>query len=223
MDADPMPLKTLQMAILGGNDEAVFVGLRNFPAHKLVLIATTDTKDQAEQLSGKLTDTLRLAVDIIPIQDESIQTMLDTIGQLMKKEKESFQDFLINVGSASKHLTCAGVTAAFIHGIKAFDVVGDRAEVLPVMKYGYVETVTEPKLEILRAIERSGGDVESLEKLSEIANYGKPLLSYHIRGSQDSKGLESLGLVEIERGKRGRLRVRLTPLGRTLLSTTQTK
>jgi DNA-binding MarR family transcriptional regulator len=91
------------------------------------------------------------------------------------------------------------------------------------MKYGYTQTVTEPKLEIMRAIERSGGDVESLEKLSEITNYGKPLLSYHIRGSQDGKGLESLGLVEIERGKRGRLHVRLTSLGRTLLSTTQTK
>jgi DNA-binding MarR family transcriptional regulator len=89
------------------------------------------------------------------------------------------------------------------------------------MKYGYTQTVTEPKREILRAIERSGGDVESLEKLSAIANYGKPLLSYHIRGSRDSKGLEGLGLVEIERGKRGRLHVKLTPLGRTLLSTTQ--
>ena len=223
MDAEPMPLKTLQIAILGGNEEAVFVGLRNFPAHKLVLIATTDTKDQAEQLAGKLTDTLRLAVSIVTIQDRSIQTMLDTIGQLVKEETEGFQDFLINVGSACKHLTSAGVTAAFIHGIKTFDVVGDRPEVLPVMKYGYTQTVTEPKLEIMRAIERSGGDVESLEKLSEITNYGKPLLSYHIRGSQDSKGLESLGLVEIERGKRGRLHVRLTSLGRTLLSTTQTK
>lgn len=216
-----MPLKTLQMAILGDNEEAVFVGLRSFPAHKLVLIATTDSKDQANQLAGKLTDTLRLAVDIVPIQDSSVQTMLDTVGQLVKKETEGFQDFLINVGSASKHLTCAGVTAGFIHGIRTFDVIGDRVEILPVMKYGYTQTVTEPKLEILRAIERSGGDVESLEKLSAIANYGKPLLSYHIRGSRDSKGLEGLGLVEIERGKRGRLRVKLTPLGRTLLSTTQ--
>ncbi len=216
-----MPLKTLQMAILGDNEEAVFVGLRSFPAHKLVLIATIDSKDQANQLAGKLTDTLRLAVDTVPIQDSTVQTMLDTVGQLVKKETEGFQDFLINVGSASKHLTCAGVTAGFIHGIRTFDVVGDRVEILPVMKYGYTQTVTEPKLEIMRAIERSGGDVESLEKLSAIANYGKPLLSYHIRGSRDSKGLEGLGLVEIERGKRGRLRVKLTPLGRTLLSTTQ--
>lgn len=221
MDAELMPLKTLQISILGDNEEAVFVGLRSFPAHKLVLIATTDSKDQAKQLAGKLTDTLRLAVDIVPIQDSTVQTMLDTVGQLVKKETEGFQDFLINVGSASKHLTCAGVTAGFIHGIRTFDVIGDRVEILPVMKYGYTQTVTEPKLEILRAIERSGGDVESLEKLSGIANYGKPLLSYHIRGSRDSKGLEGLGLVEIERGKRGRLRVKLTPLGRTLLSTTQ--
>lgn len=216
-----MPLKTLQMAILGDNEEAVFVGLRNFPAHKLVLIATTESNAQAKQLAGKLTDTLRLAVEIMPIPDSTVQTMLDAVGELVKKETEGFQDFLINVGSASKHLTCAGVTAGFIHGIRTFDVIGDRPEVLPVMKYGYTQTVTEPKLEILRAIERSGGDVESLEKLSALANYGKPLLSYHIRGSRDSKGLEGLGLVEIERGKRGRLRVKLTPLGRTLLSTTQ--
>lgn len=214
-------MKTLQMAILGDNEEAVFVGLRNFPAHKLVLITTTDSNAQAKQLAGKLTDTLRLAVEIVPIPDSTVQTMLDAVGELVRKETEGFQDFLINVGSASKHLTCAGVTAGFIHGIRTFDVIGDRAEVLPVMKYGYTQTVTEPKLEILRAIERSGGDVESLEKLSALANYGKPLLSYHIRGSRDSKGLEGLGLVEIERGKRGRLRVKLTPLGRTLLSTTQ--
>jgi hypothetical protein len=218
-----MPLKTLQMAILGGSDDAVFVGLRNFPAHKLVLIASTESMGQAEQLSEKLAETLKLAVDIVQLKDTSIQTMLDTVGQLLKKEAEGFQDFLINVGSAGKHLTCAGVTAAFIHGIRAFDVVGDQPEVLPIMKFGYTQAVTEPKMEILRAVERSGGDVESLEKLSEIANYGKPLLSYHIRGSQDSKGLESLGLVEIERGKRGRLRVRITALGRTLLSTAPAK
>jgi inorganic pyrophosphatase/exopolyphosphatase len=223
MKATGMPLKTLQVAILGGSDEAVLVGLRNFPAHKLVLIASTDSKNQAEMLSAKLTDTLKLAVNIVEVKDISIQTMLDAVGQLVRKEANEFQDFIINIGSASKHLTCAGVASAFVHGVKAFDVIGDQVEVVPVMKFSYTQAVTEPKLEILRAIERSGGDVESLEKLSVDTNYGKPLLSYHIRGSQDSKGLESLGLVEIERGKRGRLRVKLTSLGRTLLSTTPTK
>jgi DNA-binding transcriptional ArsR family regulator len=218
-----MPLRTLQIAILGGSDEAVFVGLRNFPAHKLILIVSAGNKDQADQLAGKLMDTLKLAVDIVQVKDESVQAMLDAVGAIVGRETDAFQDFLINVGSAGKHLTCAGVTAAFVHGIRAFDVMGERLEILPVMKFSYTQAVTEPKLAILRAIERSGGDVESLEKLSAIAKYGKPLLSYHIRGSPDSKGLEELGLVEVERGKRGRLRVKLTGLGRTLLSTAPVK
>lgn len=149
--------------------------------------------------------------------------MLEAVGQIVRSESESFQDFLINVGSAGRSQTCAGVTAAFVHGIRAFDVTGDQPIVLPVMKFSYTQAVTEPKMEILRAIERSGGDVESLEKLSGLSNYGKPLLSYHIRGSEDGRGLEDLGLVEVERGKRGRLRVKLTALGRILLSTSPTK
>jgi hypothetical protein len=213
-----MPLRTLQLAVLGGSEDAVLVGLRNFPAHRLTLICSTDFLNQADQLSGKLKEALKLDVDVVQVKDNTMLAMLDVVGQIVRKESGNFQDFLINVGSASKHLTSAGVAAAFVHGIRAFDVIGDQPAVLPVMKFSYTQVVTEPKMRILRAIEATGGDVESLEKLSEISNFGKPLLSYHIRGSEDGDGLESLGLVEVERGKRGRLRVKLTPLGRTLLA-----
>jgi len=213
-----MPPRTLQIAMLGGNEDAVLVGLRNFPAHKLILISSIDFLDQANQLSSKLRGTLKLDVDVVQVKDSSITSVLEIVGQVVRNESSAFQDFLINVGSANRHLTCAGVTAAFVHGIRAFDVVADQPSVLPVMKFSYTQAVTEPKMEILRAIEKSNGDVESLEKLSEISNFGKPLLSYHIRGSNEGDGLEKLGLVEIERGKRGRLRVKLTPLGRTLLA-----
>jgi hypothetical protein len=214
-----MPPRTLQIAVLGESDDAVLVGLRNFPAHKLTLLAGTNSIDRALELSNRLTETLKLSVDVKQLRDASIQTMLDAIRQIIHGESESFQDFLVNVGSAGKHEACAGVTAAFVHGIKAFDVVSERPVMLPVMRFSYAQAVTKPKIEILRAIERSGGDVESLEKLSALSNYGKPLLTYHIRGSKDGRGLEDLGLVEIERGKRGRLRLKLTSLGRTLLST----
>jgi DNA-binding MarR family transcriptional regulator len=213
-----MPLRTLQLAVLGGSEDAVLVGLRNFPAHRLTLICSTDFLNQANQLSGKLKEALKLDVDVVQVKDNTMLAMLDVVGQIVRKESGNFQDFLINVGSASKHLTSAGVAAAFVHGIRAFDVIGDQPAVLPVMKFSYTQAVTEPKMRILRAIEATGGDVESLEKLSEISNFGKPLLSYHIRGSEDGDGLESLGLVEVERGKRGRLRVKLTLLGRTLLA-----
>ena len=218
-----MPSKTLQVAVLGGSEDAVLVGLRSFPAHKLVLLSTTESLNQAYQLSEKLMETLKLTVDVKQLGDATISTMLEAVGQLIHSESEGFQDFLINVGSAGQHQTCAGVSAAFIYGIKAFDVVGEQPIVLPVMKFSYAQAVTEPKMEILRAIERSAGDVESLERLSVLSNYGKPLLSYHIRGSEEGQGLEGLGLVGVERGKRGRLRVTLTALGRTVLSTSISK
>jgi len=211
-----MALKTLQIAVLGGSEDAVLVGLRNFPAHKLTLLSPIESLNQAEQLSRNLTETLKLLVEIKQLRDTAITTMLEAVGEIVRTESDNFQDFLINVGSAGRPQTCAGVTAAFVHGIKAFDVMSEQPIVLPVMKFSYAEAVTGPKMEILRAIERSGGDVESLEKLSALSNYGKPLLSYHIRGSKMGRGLEDLGLVEIERGKRGRLRVKLTDLGRTL-------
>jgi DNA-binding MarR family transcriptional regulator len=213
-----MPLKTLQIAVLGGSDEAVLVGLRNFPAHKLILIASLDYITQAEAISGQLKGTLKLPVEVIQLKDAAIPVMLNAVGQIVSRESMNYEDFIINVGSADKHLTSAGVAAAFVHGIKAFDVKGDQPAPLPVMSFSYTQVVSGPKLKILRAIEQSGGDIESLEKLSAVSNYGKPLLSYHIRGSADGQGLEKLGLVQVERGKRGRLRVRLTPLGQTLLS-----
>ena len=214
-----MPLRTLQVALLGGDESAVFVGLRNFPAHKVTLVALQESMIQANQLGNQLTDTLRLPVEVVQVNDASISTMLDTVGQILRKESGELQDFLLNVGSANKHLTCAGVAAAFVHGIKGFDVIGDQPVLLPVMKFSYTRAISEPKMEILRAIEKAGCDVESLEKLSELSSYGKPLLSYHLRGSEEGMGLEELGLVEIERGKRGKLRVKLTVLGKTLLST----
>jgi hypothetical protein len=214
-----MLLRTLQVAVLGGNEDAVHAGLRNFPAHKVILIAPHESTGQAESLAAKLTNTLKLPVDVIRLKDSSISTMLEEVSQIMRKEAGAFDDVIINVGSADKHLTCAGVTAAFVHGIRTFDVMGDQPIILPIMNFSYAQVVTEPKMEILRAIERSGGDVESLEKLSVLSNFGKPLLSYHIRGSGEGRGLEALGLVEVERGKRGRLRVKVTALGRILLST----
>jgi DNA-binding MarR family transcriptional regulator len=214
-----MPPRTLQIAILGGNEEAVLVGLRNFPAHKLTLICSNESLSEANKLSTELRGTLKLEVDIVQLKETAVATVLDTVGYIINKESSNFQDFLVNVGCASKYLTSAGVSAAFVHGIKAFDITGDQVTELPIMKFSYAQAITEPKMKILLAIERSGGEVESLEKLTEISSFGKPLLSYHIRGSEKGNGLEKLGLVEIERGKRGRLKVKLTPLGRTLLAT----
>ena len=76
-----MVLKTLQVAILGGSDDAVLVGLRDFPVHKLILLALGDSAEQADRLSRKLVDTLRLDVEVVCLKDPTIPTMLETVSQ----------------------------------------------------------------------------------------------------------------------------------------------
>ncbi len=61
--------------------------------------------------------------------------------------------------------------------------------------------------------------MESLEKLSEVSDYGKPFPNYHIQGARESKGLADLGLVEVSRVERGKLTVKLTTLGKLLIAT----
>ncbi len=213
-----MPLKTLQIAILGGTEDAVLVGIKNFPAHKLVLVSPKETLETTEKLAERLSSTLKLDVDIQEVKDALIPTMLETVANIVNKES-GFEDVVINVGSAGKHLTCAGVTAAFVNGIKAFDVMGDQPMMLPVLKLSFTQIISDPKMEILQALLKAGGKTESLEALGKIANFGKPLLSYHIRGSDEARGLEDLGLVEARQRKQGRLEVKLTDMGRMLLST----
>jgi len=88
---------------------------------------------------------------------------------------------------------------------------------LPPMKLSYTELVSEVKMNILRALDKAGGEVDSLDELSKITNYGKPLLSYHIHGSEDARGLIDLGLARATRHARGKTKVSLTTLGKMLL------
>jgi hypothetical protein len=117
-------------------------------------------------------------------------------------------------------LTCAAVSAAFINGLKAFHVVDDKPVMLPIMKLSFTEIVSNAKIQILQDLYNIGGEAKSLKRLETASGYSKPLLSHHIKGAKNSRGLIKLGLVETERGKRGRLKVKLTTLGRMLLLST---
>lgn len=114
----------------------------------------------------------------------------------------------------------AALSAAFINGIQAFGMDDTHTVplLMPVLKLSYNEIVSEAKIKILESINQAGGVIDSLEQLEKISGYGKPLLSYHVQGAKDSKGLADLGLVEVEKGDRGKISARLTTLGKLLVS-----
>ena len=211
--------KTLQIATVGEDSSGVLAGVRNAPANKLVLICYEREKDVSRRLASSITETLKTEVEVydnIRIE-HSYKDIMQVFSEIVEKNREEYDDFLLNVSSGDKMICIAAAVTSFILGFKAFFCKGDECVMLPPMKLSYTELVSEVKLNILRALDKVGGEVESLDELSKLTNYGKPLLSYHVHGSEDARGLIDLGLAETTRHSRGKTKVRLTTLGKMLL------
>jgi hypothetical protein len=145
---------------------------------------------------------------------------MERVNEILNLHGKEFRQVLMNVSSGDKLIGCAALSSAFINGIKAFgmDSTHKSPLLMPVLKLSYNEIISEAKIKILKAIDDAGGTIESLEQLEQISGYGKPLLSYHVQGGKDSKGLADLGLVDVEKGDRGKISARLTVLGKLLVS-----
>jgi len=213
-------ITTIQIATFGSEDQdTIASGIRNFPIHKLALICYDYDKEKADDFSRKIRSILGLPVSIHLVSRKNvIRDTLERVSEVLANSKE-FRQVLMNVSCGDKMIGCAGLSAAFINGIKAFGMDEKGLPLLmPILKLSYNEIISESKIKILKAIdEAAGGYIESLEQLESISGYGKPLLSYHIQGSRDSKGLADLGLLEIEKGDRGKISARLTTLGKLLV------
>lgn len=211
--------KTMQIATIGEDSGGVLSGVRNAPANKLVLICYEREKEAARRLSMSITDTLKTEVEVYDTirPEHCYKDIMQVFSQILEKNKPNFDDFLLNVSSGDKMICIAAAVTSFILGFKAFFCKGDQCVMLPPMKLSYTEMVSEVKLNILRALDKVGGEVDSLDELSKLTDYGKPLLSYHIHGSEDARGLIDLGLAEATRHSRGKTKVTLTTLGKMLL------
>jgi Family of unknown function (DUF6293) len=212
-----MPKHTLQIATLGPDTDPVLVGIRTLPVHKLYLIHLESDRPIAQKLTHDLSSVLKVEVANQQIPNTDILThVLEGVAGILQKERDQFDDIIFNVTSGDKLLGCAALSAAFVNGLKAVAIVKGEPMLLPVLKFSYDRLVSETKLNILKALQKNGGQVESLEVLMQLTGYGKPLLSYHIQGAEDSQGLADLGLVEVARGNRGKSVIQATTLGRLL-------
>ena len=215
-------LTTIQIATFGSDgQDGIALGIRSFPIHKLVLICFSSDKSRAEEFSRKIRSVLGLPVTITLVTKENvIRDTMERVNEILNLNAKEFQQILMNVSSGDKLIGCAPLSAAFINGIKAFgmDATGTMPLLMPVLKLSYNEIISEAKIKILKAIDSVGGIIESLDHLEQISGYGKPLLSYHVQGAKDSKGLADLGLVEVEKGERGKISAKLTTLGKLLVT-----
>ena len=211
--------RTVQIATVGEETSGVLAGVRNAPANKLVLICYQHDKEIAKRLATSITETLKTDVDLYDNVrvEQSYKDIMRVFSEIIEKNRDQYDEYLLNVSSGDKMICIAAAVTSFILGFKAFFCKGDECVMLPPMKLSYTELVSEVKLSILKALDKAGGEVDSLDQLSKLTNYGKPLLSYHIHGSEDARGLIDLGLADAIRHSRGKTKVRLTTLGKMLL------
>jgi len=214
---------TIQIATFGEMQDAIVAGIRNFPIHRLALLCYEDEKPKAEAFARRLSSTLGIPIGYLTVsRNNVIRDVLERIAEVIKTESQQFDQILMNVSAGDKMIGCAALSAAFVNGIKAFGIDHTGCPMLlPVLKLSYNEVISDAKISILKAIDNAGGSVTSLEQLSELSHFGKPLLSYHVQGNRDSKGLADLGLVEVDRLERGKLAVKLTTLGKLLIASSR--
>jgi hypothetical protein len=215
-------LRTLQISTFGSDgQDGIALGIRSFPVHKLVMICFDSDKNKAEEFSKRIRGVLGLPTTINLVTKENvIRDTMERVNEILNLNAKEFQQVLMNISSGDKLLGCAALSSAFINGIKAFgmDSTHTIPLLMPVLKLSYSEIISEAKIKILKAIDSAGGVIGSLDELEELSGFGKPLLSYHVQGGKDAKGLAGLGLIEVERGERGKISATLTTLGKLLVT-----
>ena len=214
-------MKTLQIATFGTDEQdAIGFGIKSFPIHKLVLLCFHEDKNKAEDFSRRIRSILGLPITISLVTKENvIRDAIDRINEILQLHAKEFEDILMNVSCGEKLLGCAALSTAFIHGVKAFGMNHTHTTplMMPVLKLSYNEIISDAKKKILTAIDSVGGVVESFDHLEKVSGFGKPLLSYHIQGSRDAKGLAELGLVDVEKGDRNKISTKITTLGKLMI------
>lgn len=204
--------KSVIVAPVGDNMDALFIGLREFPTEKVILLTPKERMKEAEKAMQDL-DRFKIPAKIVEIKGNIWEEMFRKIAEI--REIEKGKSILINTATGDRSTTCAATSAAFVNGIKAFSVEDGTTMLLPVLKFSYYKMLTDKKMEILKILSKPDCCI-SLEELSKKTKMSLPLISYHINGNLKSEGLKEMGLIETNE-KKGRIEIKLSTLGRMLI------
>ncbi len=201
------------IAIVGGDADAAEIlelGLKQFPCHKMVLLAKGSGAEAGGVAAGLQKKGFQVEVRKLP--ELGFEQVFKAVAEI--KWDNPGNRVLINT-ETDYRTSCIALSAAFVNGVQAIGVLDDRVIAYPIMKFSYYSALSEKKMRLLQLISENYG-VKSLEELAEKAGISLPLAIYHIRGSREKTGLEELGLV-LSSKKNGRVSVSLTALGRLIV------
>jgi DNA-binding transcriptional ArsR family regulator len=202
------------IAPVGSNTDALFVGIREFPTEKVILISTQKQVEEAERVKQEL-ERFKIPTFIREIKGDIWEGTFKAVAEIKAIEKG--KEIIVNTSTGDAGGSgCAACSAAFVNGLKAISVSENTTKLLPILKFNYYSLISDKKMEILKFLHTEEKCCSSLEQLSKKTGMSLPLISYHINGNLKSKGLKDMGLVETTEAK-GRVSVNLTLLGRLLV------
>jgi len=204
--------KKVVIAPVGDNMDALYVGIKEFPTERVILITPEERLEDAKKAQQEL-EKFQIPVQIIETKGNVWEDMFQKIAEIKSIEKD--KDIIINTATGDRVSTCAATSAAFVNGLKAMSVDNGMAMMLPVLKFSYYNMLTDKKMEILKLLNKPGC-CASLEELSKKTKMSLPLISYHINGNLKSEGLKDMGLADTTEEK-GKIAIKLSTMGRLLL------
>jgi hypothetical protein len=209
-------MKYIVIAPMGDHMESLFVGIKEFPTEKIVLVSPESRRHEAEAIKKDM-DKFKIPTHIMYIEGQTEieiwESTFKAIAEIRSTEKD--KEILVNVATGDRVTRCAATSAAFVNGFKAFATSGQEAMMLPVMKFSYYKLIPDKKMDILKIISEKDC-CASLDELSKKTGMSLPLISYHINGNLKSEGLKTMGLVDTKEEK-GRVSVDLSPMGRMIV------
>lgn len=193
------------------------VKMSNHPIHKAYLVFD---KDDAKSAVEEVKDTLSSLVDVsvIKLKEEQVYDAVEEILKTIRKEVDSGNTVFFNITDSDRLMCLACFISGQISDSKIYMKVGDNITEIqaPPMK-----KVNKDKLEILMALHKEGGSVESINKLIELVEgkleEQKKYMAQRARMSYHLNGLEEDGLVITER-KGKNLKIYLTELGKAFVA-----
>jgi len=206
-------MKYLVIAPVGEHMDTLYVGIKEFPTERIILITPEEMLDFARKAKDEL-EKFKIPVEIKEIKGHIWEETFRAVSEIKSIEKD--QNMLINVATGDMESRCAVTSAAFVNGIRAFSVSGSEVMLLPVLKFSYYKAITDKKMSILKMLYREQECCSSLDALSKMTGMSLPLISYHINGTLKSEGLKQLGLVDTE-DKKGKVEVKLSMQGKLLV------